>query len=239
MTQLIQANFKSSGSSGAVLITRPEPGATATAALLAARRHRSIIAPFLMIEPLAVRPFPAVAACLITSANAAAAIPPHVPVFAVGNATAARARKTTTAPVHSADGDAVSLAALVIQACRPQDGPLLLLSGASQGLPLAATLRAAGFRVIRRIAYRAAAPGTFPAAAAAAIAAGEIAAALFYSPETARNFVRLLPPALIPGLARIRALSLSPAITQALGALGWREAQSAPHPSQESLLSML
>jgi uroporphyrinogen-III synthase len=224
---------------GAVLITRPEPGASATAALLAARGLRSIIAPFLVIEPLAVRPFSHVAACLITSANAVPAIPPHVTVFAVGNATAARAREITTAPVHSADGDAKSLAALLIQHCRPQDGPLLLLSGASQGLPLAAALRAAGFRVIRRIAYRAATPSTFPPAAAAAIAAGKITTALFYSPETARNFVRLLPPALIPGLSHIRALSLSPAIGAALATLAWREKISANHPSQESLLELL
>ena len=233
----------------AVLITRPEPAATATAALLAERGHRAIVAPFLLIEPLVAKPAPRTAACLITSANAAHAIPPRTPVFAVGDATAAQARQITDAPVYSAQGDAQALLALVKQRCAPHDGPLLLLCGEAQGLLLAALLREAGFGIIRRCVYRAMPPRRFPAFAASAMAQGEIGTVLFYSPETARAFTRLLPKTMMPCLARIRALCLSPAIARMLGgaflengspgAGPWREKISAKRPTQEDLLGLL
>jgi len=223
---------------GAVLITRPEPAASDTAARLAALGHSSVIAPFLRIELLHPKLPAAVQACLITSANAAHAIPPRVPVFAVGDATAARARAVTTAPVHSAAADAAALAALVAQSCTPAQGPLLLLCGHRQGVALAADLRTHGFRVTRRSVYRVQPPRRFPSVAAEAIKTHTIDTVVFFSPETARAFVRLLPGSLRAEMAKLSALSLSPAITRAIGEITWRSIATAEHPTQEAMLKL-
>jgi hypothetical protein len=76
-----------------LLVTRPEPDAERTAAVLRARGHDVVVAPVLRIEPVAAEfsrgPF---AGVIMTSANAAQAIAAHprlgeltaLPVFAVG-----------------------------------------------------------------------------------------------------------------------------------------------------------
>src|SRR5450755_3888430 len=61
----------------AVLITRPEPGASETAARVSAMGLTPIIAPFLEIRPVPVRlpPPQSIAAVLFASGNAVGAIP--------------------------------------------------------------------------------------------------------------------------------------------------------------------
>ena len=89
-------------------------------------------------------------AILVTSGNAIPSLPAshhHLPLFAVGEATAARARDAGFTQVNSADGDANALAELVARSCDRHAGPLLLASGRGQGEGLAADLRARGFRV--------------------------------------------------------------------------------------------
>ena len=95
-----------------VLITRPEPGATETAARIAALGLSSIKAPMQDIESLPAHlPDPdRVAALVLTSRNAIAPIPPAyrtLPTWVVGDATATRAREAGFTDIQSADGDAV------------------------------------------------------------------------------------------------------------------------------------
>ncbi|MBC7434176.1 MAG: uroporphyrinogen-III synthase, partial [Rubritepida sp.] len=73
-----------------VLITRPEPGAAETAAAVIALGWTPILAPALSLHPRAI-PTMVAQASLITSRSAAAALPPGLPVLAVGEATAAAA----------------------------------------------------------------------------------------------------------------------------------------------------
>jgi uroporphyrinogen-III synthase len=88
--------------------------------------------------------------------------PSTIRVIAVGEATAEAARAQGFGRVEWAEGDAASLAAHCRERLRPQDGPLLLATGAGYSLELAAALRAAGFAVLRRVVY-AAAGGARPA----------------------------------------------------------------------------
>src|SRR6185312_12602104 len=95
----------------AVLITRPEPGASETAARLAAMGLMPILAPMLRIRPANPHlPPPArIAAILLASGNAVDPLPLSCharPVLTVGAATAARARLAGFTNVVSADGDA-------------------------------------------------------------------------------------------------------------------------------------
>jgi uroporphyrinogen-III synthase len=229
----------------AVLITRPEPGASATAARVAALGFLPITAPLLRIRPLAPRLPDAAAlqAVLVSSANALPGLPnPYRrrPLYVVGDATAARARALGFCPVTSAAGDASALAALVGRACRPAAGPLLLATGARQGERLAASLRAQRFTVLRRTLYAARPVGRLPVAARAALAAGRLAAALFFSAETASAFARLVTAArLNAALPEIAALAIGPAAAAALSPLPFRFVRVALRPTEEALLAML
>jgi uroporphyrinogen-III synthase len=226
-----------------VLVTRPEPGATETAARLVTLGWRPVCAPLLAIAPRRLEALGRPQAVLVTSGNALSALPDALratPLLAVGDATAARARAAGFAVVHSAGRDATALAELAGRVCRPDGGALLLASGAGQGSALAAELRVRGFRVHRRVAYAAMPAAALPETAIAALRGGEIAAALFFSAATARLFVRLARGALPrTAFADVSALALSPTVARALGPLPWRAIRVASHPNQDELLTLL
>jgi uroporphyrinogen-III synthase len=219
-----------------VLVTRPEPGAGETARRLRRQGYAPIVAPLLAIVRR-VPPLPPAQAVLVTSANGLVSGLPDLPLFAVGDATAAAARAMGMARVASAGRDAATLAALVERACDRAAGPLLLLSGARQGFELAERLRAAGFRVLRRVTYAARPVATLPATAVAMLRRGA-GHALFFSPEAARVFVRLARRGGL-GPGGIEALAISAATAAALSPLPWARIRVASHPNQDALLALL
>ena len=228
----------------AVLVTRPEPGASDTAARLRALGYDPVIAPLLVVEavPSHMPSADTVQAVLISSAQAIPALPLDMrglPVLAVGDATARRAMADGFVDVRSAGADAAALAELVAQYCDPRGKPLLLATGKGQGLRLAGVLRERGFRVLRRVAYHARPVATLPAEAGEAIASGRLVAALFYSGETARCFARLLPPENATALADIMAIAISARAAKPLRALKWRALRVAINPSQDAVLAQL
>jgi uroporphyrinogen-III synthase len=199
----------------AILITRPEPGASATAARLRAAGMEPVVAPFLAIRSIAARlPAPGpLQAVLAASGNAVDRLPPAyhlVTLLTVGDATAARAKQAGFVTVHSADGDAAAMAALATARLDPAAGPLLLAAGQGQSKILAADLRRRGFRVLRRVVYTASRVTRFPMTAQTAIRKG-LRAAMFFSTETAEAFAHLLPNALAPALAGTDALAIGEA----------------------------
>lgn len=235
----------------AVLVTRPEPGAGETVARVAALGWQPLAAPALVLAPVEGRTpvVPGgVQAVLLTSRAAARALPPThpaIPVFAVGEATAAEARARGMTRVTAAAGaDAAALAALVADALDPAAGPLLLAVGRGYALDLAAALRARGFRVIRRIVYEVRPAPALPAEAHAAVAAGDVTVALFLSPRSAECAISLLRSAgLAPAIPSIEALCNSERVARAAAAaaapLRWRAVRVAAHPGQQALLDLL
>lgn len=226
-----------------VLVTRPIDAARNIAERLRAAGWQPVLAPLLRIKPMPLGPkaAPGVAAVVLTSANAVPAIPEqlrHLPALAVGDATAKLAREHGCGNVLSAGGDAAALARLAA-ARLDRPGPLLLLAGQGQGAALAAKLRGLGFRVHRRIAYAARPESRFPAAAAEAIEAGALRAALFLSAETARTFVRLLPPRLQPALEEVDALAIGAPAAAVLRPLPWRRVLVSGAPTLDGILGLL
>jgi uroporphyrinogen-III synthase len=237
--------FGKGGSVGIVLITRPEPGATETAARVAALGHSPVIAPVLEIETLrgGLGGLNRIAATILTSRNAVAACPVLChgrPAFAVGDATAARARALDFTDVRSASGDAAALAVLVADALPRQTGPLFLPAGHRQAQDLARDLRERGFRVIRRVAYRAKPALVLPDVARLQLNNGNITVMLFFSAETARHFVRLVRAAgLVDSVESIEAVSISDRATMPLRGLPWRRISVAAQPNQDAMLALL
>ena len=225
-----------------VLVTRPEPGASRTAARLATAGYRPVTAPFLLVRPCRVSlPPPARLQAIVVASGNAVRLPAAyhgVPLLAVGDGTAGRARAAGFQQVASAGGTAADLAALAKRTLLPGHGAVLLATGFGQGTRLARLLRAGGLRVHRRAVYAAAGLRAFPAAAAGAITAG-LHAALFFSAATARSFVRLLPGRLRPELRHTAALAIGPDAAAILSALPWRDLRIAPQPTEEGVLALL
>ncbi len=227
------------------MITRPEQDAAVPAARIQALGFTPVIAPMLRIEQRAPRLPKDVQAILVTSGNALAALTPgstrlgSTRLFAVGDATAARAREAGFSEVRSAGRDARALADLVAASQSPQAGPLLLASGERQGEKLAADLRARGFRVIRRVCYAAYPVQRFPNRAAESLQSGELHAVLFLSAETATAFARLLPPELSNALASVAALAIGNAAADALERLPWQRVCRAQNPTLDDVLALI
>ena len=223
-----------------VLITRPANDAARTADAVRRLGWTPLPAPLLTIEARPIARPTRLDAVLATSGNALPALAglEAVPLLTVGDATAARARAAGFATVFSAGGNASDLLALAGRQCRP-GASLLLASGAGQGMELLRGLRGAGFRVRRRVAYAARPVAAMPEAALHALAHGELRAALFLSADTARAFVRLLPPALRPFLATVDALAIGPPAAFALTPLPWRRIRVSLTPTLDGLLTLL
>ncbi len=201
--------------------------------------YEPVIAPLLDIVVRPIATLSGVQATLATSRNAIPALRPAGRLLAVGDATAACARAHGFAEVESADGDAARLAELVTRRCDARAGPLLLAAGAGQGHALAATLRARGFRVVRRVGYRARPARRLPPAALQAIGGGQLHAALFLSAETAMCFVRLLPPECSAMLTTVSALAIGTSTAGALDALPWLRICRAATPTLDGVLALL
>ena len=226
-----------------VLITRPEPGASETAARLTAIGLLPVVAPVLTINAKDIDVPDHVAATLLTSRNAVAACPPslhNAPVFSVGSATARLASKAGFRRVFSADGDARALCDLVADTLSPESGSLFLPIAEGQGIDLAALLRQRGFLVVRRVAYQATGVPVLPDAAAISLRQGKLAAAMFFSGETSRHFVRLVRTAgLADAVQGIEAVAISQRAAVPLRSLQWRRIRVAEKPNQDAMLVLL
>jgi uroporphyrinogen-III synthase len=225
----------------AVLVTRPEPGASETAGRIRMLGLTPILAPMLLIAMLPVRLGAVVQAVLVTSGNAVPPLPAGLhglPLLAVGDATAARARAAGFTKVCSGDGDAIALAALAAEVLPPR-AALLLATGAGQGELLAADLRRRGFRVHRRAVYAAQPARGLPAAARHALADGSLGSAIFLSADTARAFVRAMPAGLHPALAGVEALAIGQPAADVLMHLPWRRVRVSAKPTLASVMALL
>jgi len=229
------------------LVTRPRADAETLARALAERGIEAIIEPMMDIRfrPEARPDLSGVQALLCTSANgvrAFARLSPErgIPVLAVGDSTARRARDEGFASVESAGGNVAGLARLVQRRLRPEEGRVLHVCGGAVAGDLAAELAAAGFAVHRAVLYEAAPVPALSAAAVRALDAGLIDFALFFSPRTAAIFARLVREAgVADALRRTAAVSISAAADAALGELPFRDRRIAPAPDQAALLTVL
>jgi uroporphyrinogen-III synthase len=229
---------------GAVLITRPEPGASETAARVTALGLTPITAPLLEIRSFPLRqPLGRIAAILLASGNSVDPLPAALhafPVLTVGAATARRAEQAGFTNVASADGDAVALVSLVRKLVNPNDGTLLLPAGEGQSLALAADLRASGYRIARRVVYTAIPVARLPKPAWAALASGQTPTVLLFSTETALHFVRLAQRAgLLDSLSRCEAITIGPPAAMALREVPWKRIRIAAKPTQDEMLALL
>jgi len=229
------------------LVTRPRAEAESLAEALAARGIEALIEPLIEIHDRS-EPVPdlvGVQAILCTSANGVRALAKltgerGLPLFAVGDASATRARDEGFARVESAGGSSADLALLARERLRPDAGRLLHVAGSDVAGDLAGALRADGFAVDRAVLYEARPVARLSAACVRALTEGNVDFALFFSPRTALIFVELAERAgVLAPMHLVTAISISAAADAALGALRWRARHVAERPDQLSLLAAL
>jgi uroporphyrinogen-III synthase len=146
-----------------LLLTRPREDADMLAALLAARGHRSVIAPVMDVRfregpELALE---GVQAVIATSANGVRALAARsarrdLLLYAVGPQTAEAARAAGFARVTSAEGDAAALIETVATTADPAGGTLLHAAGTETAGRLTQTLQSRGFTMEAAVLYEAA-----------------------------------------------------------------------------------
>lgn len=207
-----------------LLILRPEPGASATAERARAMGMDVIVRPLFRIVPRAWdTPDPAQFDCLVlTSANAPGCAGPalsayaHLPIFAVGQATAAAAREAGLTDVTTSIGDATALFAEIEK------------HGLSRPLHLAGEDRTPYPVLPFTVATR----GVYASEPAEALLPDSSYVALLHSVRAAQRF-----GALVAARSAISIIAISEQVAAAAGR-GWRGVAIAAEPRDTSMLAL-
>jgi uroporphyrinogen-III synthase len=226
-----------------ILVSRAEADGARTAARLASHGHSAVLAPVTRIEPTgAAPPQEPWDALVLTSAHAvpmlAALGRPDRPIFAVGARTADAARAAGFTRLEVAGGDAASLARLATATLSPP-ATLLHATAPDRKAEPAASLQAAGFRVLAWECYAAKLVDRLSDAAVGALRTRHLDAALHFSRRSAELLVGLAArEGLVPNLREIPHLCLSGDVAAPLAAIG-ATTLAAPEPNERSLLALL
>jgi uroporphyrinogen-III synthase len=222
-----------------VWVTRAEPGATATAGRLRDLGFEPVIAPLIEIRRLDAQvDLAGVAALAFTSAAGVAAFAAtcaarDLPVYAVGESTAAAAREAGWTEAISADGDVAALAGR-ITADKPRIAGAVLHAGAAAPAgDLVGALTQAGLAA-RFVAVYETVPVAPPRAALDLLES--LAAVLVHSPSAGTRLAEILEGGKAPDLA---AYCLSPAVAATLRSARIRRIFTAALPNEDALLSLL
>jgi uroporphyrinogen-III synthase len=229
-----------------VLLTRAAEDAGATAERLRAMGHDPIVAPLGSVTTLRTAwPDPLPGALAVTSAHALPGLLPlpdgaiTVPVFAVGERSAAAARAAGFAAVETGPGDGEALATLMA-ARLPPGGSVLYAAGRVRKPLLEAALGSAGLFVIVAETYAVEPVTTLPDEARAVLQDTRDVCALHYSRGTTERFVALARSAgLEDAVVAMRHLCLSADVAAPLHAAGARWVGIAGSPREPVLLDLV
>jgi uroporphyrinogen-III synthase len=216
-----------------IWVTRAEPEASQTAQRLRALGHAPLVAPVLAVQALdAAIDLQGVATLAFTSANgvrafAARCAERSLPVYAVGDATAAAARAAGFAAVASAAGDVEALARLILRA--PPQGAVLAPGAAERAGDLIGLLQAQGAPAQALALYETRPTGALAPPGAEAL--------LLHSPKAADEAAKALDGD--PAAGALTAYCLSPAVAAPLQRIPLRSVSIAGAPSEASLLALL
>ena len=238
----------------AVLVTRPHPDNEATAASLRARGFEALLAPMLRFEALAFQDDSDTryGAVIVTSANALRGFAKQpagqrllkLPLFAVGEHTAAAAKDAGFDKVISANGDATALREAVLAGVKAKQlkkaSPLLYLAGADLARDLAGDLGERGFTVVTQTTYRMIPVTSLPREVADGFATHQIKAVLHYSRRSARAFLEAARSAgvEISALA-VAQCCISDAVASIVRDAGATQVLTARTPDENAVLDLL
>jgi uroporphyrinogen-III synthase len=231
-----------------LIITRPLADTRALKIKLEARGHCALVAPLMEIvnrTDAVIRPV-AYQAVVLSSANAARALTwradtsliKSLTAYAPGAQSADAARASGFIRAVACGGDIKAVAQRIIADLKPEDGPVLYLSGMETAGDLEADLAAAGLRTHQVVLYDVVAAQQLPQDTVNAVRTGEAEGVLLYSPRTAaiwRDLTRAQHFG--PLMDDLTHYCLSPSIAEWLEP-DWPR-RIAEQPEEESLMKLL
>jgi uroporphyrinogen-III synthase len=229
-----------------VLVTRPQPGASRTAARLEASGFAPFVLPLTETVPLGVSlPQGDVAALIVSSANAIRHAPAKLfslysgkPVFAVGDETAAAAKAAGFADVRSSAGNAADLARDVA-AGLPAGSPTVYLCGRVRLDTLEAQLAGRGLDVLPVETYDTHERLPSQQELAMLDAGGPIGATLVYSAKGAASLARLVSPRAGTMFRNTAFICISPRVARELGDVASGSVMAAETPDEDAMFDLL
>ena len=228
-----------------ILVTRPEPDATDSANRLRALGLEPIIAPVLTLKrlPCKLPDIAGLSAIAITSANALRALTQeqraklaHLPLFAVGDRTAAAARQAGFTKVTSASGTFTDLVALMTKELPGGTVFYPTTRHATGDLPQA--LAPGHITVATRHTYEMCRAKALPIPVIEALTANDIAAVMLYSRRTATGFCTLTTTLGPAAKRQLTALCLSENVAAPMIAAHFSRIALADYPSEEAMLAL-
>jgi uroporphyrinogen-III synthase len=231
-----------------LLITRPQEDGGRLAEQLCDLGHEPVVLPLIEIAyaELPELPLDGVQALIATSRNAlrglrrnaAFVAAKDLPVYAVGDATAAFATDLGFTDVRTGAGTAKDLAPLIARTAKPGGGTLLYLTGEDIAFDLAGVLAALRFD-IRRIVLYAARKNAEARQSLSANLSGGLDGVLLMSQRTSQFFAELLPT-LPPGYIRgLTCYCYSQAVAKPLEHIEGLRLFVASRPRQADLLALI
>ncbi len=231
-----------------VIITRPEPAASATAEKLRELGHEVIVSPVLKIVDTGInQPSGTFHGIIVTSANALNILQKrstfenllNLPVFAVGDATADKAKALGFKNVVSAGGSAKDLAFLIADHTGFLDGvnvELLYISGVDTTDGLVKSLRDHSIGITTWPVYKANKVDQLTKSATGLLISGSPCIVLLYSTRSARQFA-MLADLLLPEhvFENIAFITISPKVSSALPDVFQSRSFHSEHPDEPSL----
>jgi uroporphyrinogen-III synthase len=218
-----------------VLLTRPREDSEDLARDVERLGYHPVIEPMLTIEPVAFVPpdLPVYSGLIFTSAQAPRFFPASsrldIPVYTVGDQTAAAARAAGYCDVRSASGDVEDLEQMITGI----PGTFLYVRGEDVSRPL--------HRAVDQVTvYRAVKSPEMSPQCLSLLKNGEISHALFFSRRSAKTFVDLIHQNKLEGaVSGINALCIGAGMVELLSVLPWRRIDVASAQNRAAMLDLL
>ncbi len=231
-----------------LLVTRPEPDASAFAEELRGLGHEPVLQPLLEFQRLDfdLDPIHGAQAIVITSGNSlralegsSAADVAGAGLYCVGEETARRAREMGFKNLLATADTAERLAAKIAASAR-KDQPIVHLTGEHQAFDLAGALEREGFPIITVRVYSMEACRAFSPGTEAMLKAGGIDGVILMSPRTAEIYVSLCHRhGLIDCAKSPEYFCLSESVAAKLASLKPNRLRVSGKPNRKALLDLL
>ncbi len=233
-----------------LVITRPLEDAERQASKLKTLGHEPLIHPLLEIvfPPLTPLRLQGVQALIATSRNALRGLSlnasfeaaKRLPIYCVGEGTAAFARRQGFSQIIRGEGTAKDLLPLITHSANPSAGALLYLTGQTLAFDLETPLKAAGFAVPRLIVYEAREVDVVSARHLADRLRAGVDGVILMSPRTATIFVDLIKRFKLEREARaITCYCYSEAIAAALREIEGLTVAVSSRPTETEMMKLI
>jgi uroporphyrinogen-III synthase len=233
-----------------VLITRPEEDASDLKSRIEALCCEVVTAPLLEIvaSEIAGDALAGATGLIATSRNGLRSLAAssqlhkarHLPLFAVGPATAALARELGFKTVHDGAGTAAELVPLIVESDKKTLQNLVHLAGDHLAFDLAGALKAKGIQIQVVEAYRSVAAKALAAPVPHLLAEGQLDAVILMSPRSAKVWAELT--ASLPqkaDLTRLVHICLSSAVAKGLTTLQPVRVETAARPTSDEIIALV